>query len=187
MTLYMPPGATTTGNLDDVALTPQEFPCEVKVIDREQFAKAVSEDQNAVVLLSLDDFHQSALSAVCAQSGIPSVYVSENSLRTRMQVVDATVRNPLKRLRRKIWESGEEKRRRKALMLASGLQANGTPTYDDYQSIQPDALLFFDTRVREAMVASEDQVRRSSRQSAPGNRCASSSLADSRRSRAPWI
>jgi colanic acid/amylovoran biosynthesis glycosyltransferase len=76
-----------------------------------------------------------------------------------LQIIDATALNPLRRLRRKMWESGEEKRRRKALMLASGLQANGTPTYDDYQSIQPAALLFFDTRVAETMVASEDQVR----------------------------
>ena len=85
--------------------------------------------------------------------------MSEYSLKTRLQIVDATVPNPLKRVRRKIWEYGEEKRRRKALTLASGLQTNGTPTYDDYQSIRPAALLFFDTRLGEAMVASEDQVR----------------------------
>lgn len=159
MTLYMPPGASTTGNLDDVVLAPREFPCEVNIIRREQFAQAASGDRDAVVLLSLDDFHQNSLAAVCAHNGVPSVYVSENSIRTRLQMVDATVRNPLKRLRRKIWESGEEKRRLKALILASGLQANGTPTYDDYQSIQPDALLFFDTRLEDALAASEDQVR----------------------------
>jgi colanic acid/amylovoran biosynthesis glycosyltransferase len=159
MAVYMPPGASATGNLDDVVLDPDEFPCEVKVIGPEHFAREVSTDRDAVILLSLDDFHQSSLSSVCARNGIPSVYVSEYSIKTRLQIVDATARNPVRRIRRKMWESGLEERRRKALTIASGLQANGTPTFDDYQSIKPDALLFFDTRVGESMVASEEQVQ----------------------------
>ena len=159
MVVYMPPGAVSSGNLDDVALLPEEFPCQAEVLDRTQFAAAVSKDSRALVLLSLDDFHQGGLAEVCAGNGVPAVFVSEYSLKTRLQIVDATERNPLRRLRRRIWETGEEKRRRRALKLAAGLQANGTPTYDDYRSIQPGACLFFDTRVKGETLATEEQVR----------------------------
>lgn len=159
MVVYMPLGSAVTGNLDDVALSPDEFPCEIRVLEYGQFADSIMQTRNALVLLSLEDCRQARLPRVCAQARIPFVFVSENNLRTRLQIIDLTERNPLKRLRRRVWEYGEEKRRRKALSLAAGLQTNGTPTFDDYLSIQPEALLFFDSRVDASMLASEEQVR----------------------------
>jgi glycosyltransferase involved in cell wall biosynthesis len=109
-------------------------------------------------MLSLDDFRQLGIARECRSRGVPYVYVSEYNLRTRQQIVDATTTNPLKRMRRRLWERGQERKRRRALAGAVGLQCNGTPTYEDYKAICSDTLLFFDTRVTAAMLASEGEV-----------------------------
>jgi glycosyltransferase involved in cell wall biosynthesis len=135
-------------------------------LPRNRIAEAVANtgtdpsENPAVALLCLDDLHQLEIARLCSANGVPYVYISEYSLKTRWQIVDATVSNPIKRLRRRFWELGQERKRAKALSGAAGLQANGIPTYDDYKAICPEALLFFDTRVTAGMLATEDQVRR---------------------------
>jgi colanic acid/amylovoran biosynthesis glycosyltransferase len=160
MAAYMTPGPVSTGNLDDCPFLPSELPCEIVILPHTDLAKALTEDANSVALLSLDDFRQDHLSEVCRERGIPCAYVTEYTLLTRKQIIDATTPNPLRRIRRKFWEYQEEGRRKKAVLASAGLQSNGTPTYDAYRELSSDALLYFDNRVTGAMLASEDEVRR---------------------------
>ena len=149
-----------TGDMDLVSVQPKDLPFGIEVLPFSEIEKAIVADRSAVVLLSLDDFEQSGLSAICHKHGTPSCYVSEYSHATRKQIIDATIGNPLRRVRRKIWEAQQERKRRAAVALASGLQSNGTPTFDSYKAISPDPHLYFDTRVTEDLLATDEDVRR---------------------------
>jgi colanic acid/amylovoran biosynthesis glycosyltransferase len=144
--------------MDEVAINPDDLAFGIHVLSQHEIARAIVADRSAVVLLSLDDWRQSGLSAVCRRSGVASAYISEYSLNTRNRIVDAGTRNPLKRVRRKMWEANEERKRRRAVEEATGLQCNGTPTYDSYRELCPDALLYFDTRVSSELLATAADI-----------------------------
>jgi len=104
------------------------------------------------------------LSAWGRELGVPVVYGSEYSLETRLQIVRAETPGLLRRLRRVMWERGLEKKQQAAIRIAAGVQCNGTPTYDVYNRINDNAMLFFDGRMGEEMLATEaDQAARSAR------------------------
>jgi glycosyltransferase involved in cell wall biosynthesis len=158
--VYMESSEHPSGNMDEVSVLPGDLPFRVRLLPLPEIARAIVADRTAVVLLSLDDFRQSGLSAVCRRHGVACAYISEYSLTTRKQIIDAGTVNPLKRARRKLWEASEERKRRRAVENATGLQCNGTPTYESYREICSRALLYFDTRVSADVLATEDEIRR---------------------------
>jgi glycosyltransferase involved in cell wall biosynthesis len=155
-------------NLDELPVMPEDLPFRVHILPLREIAQAVVADRTAVVLLSLDDFRQSALGAICRRHGIACAYISEYSLATRNKIIDVGTTNPFKRARRKLWALNDERRRRLAVADATGLQCNGTPTYDDYRKLSPNALLYFDTRVSPDQLADADDVRHRLSKSFPG-------------------
>jgi glycosyltransferase involved in cell wall biosynthesis len=158
--VYLESSEHPSGNMDEVSVLPGDLPFRVRLLPLPEIARAIVADSAAVVLLSLDDFRQSGLAAVCRRHGVACAYISEYSLNTRKQIIDAGTMNPLKRARRKLWETSEERKRRRAVENATGLQCNGTPTYESYREICPRALLYFDTRVSADVLATEDEIRR---------------------------
>jgi len=94
--------------------------------------------------------------ALCKAAGVPIVFGSEYSPRTEMQIIDSECRNPLRRLRRKIWTIQAERTRLRMLKEAAGLQCSGTPCFDHYRNHNPNTLLFFDNRVRQSDVISPE-------------------------------
>jgi colanic acid/amylovoran biosynthesis glycosyltransferase len=146
-------------NLDEVAVLPDDFPFNVHILFREELARAIVADSAAIVLLSLDDCGQSGLASICRSNGVPCAWITEYSLATRKQIVDAGTANPLKRLRRKLWETNQEQKRRLAVACADGVQCNGTPTYESYRKLSPHALLYFDTRVSADMLVTGGALR----------------------------
>lgn len=105
----------------------------------------------AVVLAFLSPF-ELRTARLCRQIDVPLVFVSEYTLKTERQIIDAEVPNLFRRLRRKIWLVGAERKRLKALALASGVQCSGVPSYQAYRQHNPNAMLFFDNRVPAAAV-----------------------------------
>lgn len=99
------------------------------------------------------------LGEILKRHGIPNVYCTEYSLRTRLQVVRETTSNPVVRWRRTFWEWQQERRMRRNVAQASGFEANGTPTFESYKALNHNHLLFFDTRMTEAMMASSETLR----------------------------
>lgn len=91
----------------------------------------------------------------CRARGIAYVLCTEYSLRTRLQIVRADAIHPLRKLRRVVWEAGEELRTLRQVRRAAALQCNGTPTYELYRHLAKDALLYFDNRVDGAMLATD--------------------------------
>lgn len=102
--------------------------------------------------------HYTDLPGRCAAAGARLVYIAEHSVATHAQMMKASVKNPLIRLRRRAWLAGYERRRRRAVAQSHGLQCNGTPSHEAYASLSPDALLFFDSRTRHAMTATDEQA-----------------------------
>jgi glycosyltransferase involved in cell wall biosynthesis len=156
-----------SGNLDELPVSPDDFPFRVRILTLPEIERAIVADRAAVVLLSLDDFRQSGLGAVCRRFGIACAYISEYSLATRRKIIEIGTANPLKRARRKLWAANEERKRRVAVANSTGLQCNGTPTFDDYRELSPNALLYFDTRVSPDMLATAESVRQRWSESLP--------------------
>ncbi len=158
--VYLEQTDQESGNLDDVAISPGDLPYRISVSSLREIAVKIVADRAAVVLLSLDDFRQSSWSQICRHHGIPCAYITEYSLTTRKLIVDTGTRNPLKRVRRKLWETQEERKRRRAVGSAAGVQCNGTPTYESYRNLSSNALLFFDSRVSADLLATPDEVQK---------------------------
>ena len=148
---------------DNVEVDPDDLPFDLVVaeFDSDTARQALAKMTVAVVGISHRATHMSRWGQ---ELGVPVIYGTEYSLRTRLQIVRAETSNPLRRLRRVMWERGLEKEQQAAIRIAAGVQCNGTPTYDIYRRINDHAMLFFDGRMGEDMLVSDaDQTTRHNR------------------------
>lgn len=108
-----------------------------------------------LALLSADDHTQLDLAALPAGARPLVVYVIEYTLDTRLRIVQ-TGNLPLhKMLRSAFWNILQERRRRRALALADGIQINGTAAAAVYQKLNRNPLVYLDSRTTEDMYAGE--------------------------------
>jgi len=147
-----------TTNLDETTFEPDDWPFDLTIapLDGGEMDEAIAD---ADIVLGAIGFLQNDLPARCQRLGTACVLVTELALHTRLQIAMAEEQSLIKRLRRTIWERGQERRNRAAVRLASGVQANGTPTFDAYRPENPNTILYFDSRVTEEMLADERRVR----------------------------
>lgn len=148
------------GNLDPLVVDPAELPFGLFRADFANEREMAGMLVDAAVVLASLDCDQLGVSRVCARLGVPCVYASEYSVRTRREIIAATTPNRMVRWRRYVWTTRLESRQVDAVRRASGIQCNGTPTYDAYRHLTPASLLYFDTRVKERMLAGEEHLRR---------------------------
>lgn len=113
--------------------------------------------KRSIVLASVGEQFNS-ISTICREISIPCVYVTEYNLKTRQQIVSEYQRSVLHGIWGKFRQRQQEIAQRKAISLASAIQCNGLPTYSAYQNLNPNAHLFFDSRVDSSMLATEDQI-----------------------------
>ncbi len=140
-------------NLDNILINLNELPFKIEIINLESLRNRPELHENSIFLISTD-FRQNQISKICKQHNIPCIYITEYSLNTRIQIINATTKNPILRLRRYAWEVSQELKQRKAIAIANGVQCNGVPTYQSYQKINPNPCLYFDTRISEDMIIS---------------------------------
>lgn len=143
-----------SGNLDDVWVRPDELPFQTVVtrFDSELARKTMI---GAGVVMGGPDHRMSHAASTCANAGIPFLMVTEYSLKTRLQIVDADRPVFWRRWRRRHWETGQEKATIASIRQAAGLQCNGTPTFEAYRELNANTLLYFDSRVAQDMIPSE--------------------------------
>jgi colanic acid/amylovoran biosynthesis glycosyltransferase len=101
---------------------------------------------------------------LCRRLGVALVYIGEYSPRTKKQIIDAEVRNPLRRLVRRLRVDRNEARCFAAAPLASGIQCNGTPVFEAYKSLNSRTLLYFDTRTTQEMLATDADLEARTKQ-----------------------
>jgi colanic acid/amylovoran biosynthesis glycosyltransferase len=146
-------------HLDNICVDVRELPFKVEIIN----FKTIQENQellSASVVLASEWDRNNNISKICKLHGIPCIYVSEYSLKTRIQMINATTKNFAIRLRRYVWQISQELKQRKTIREADGVQCNGTPTYETYRMINPNAMLYFDTRITKDMLASEAEINK---------------------------
>ena len=116
--------------------------------------------QSASVVISFLSPFEVATTELCNRIGVPVIHVSEYTLRTELQIIDASGVSSIVKLRRKLWAWKAERLRRYLISISSGLQCNGIPTYRTYREISPDALLFFDNRIRYSNIITPERLAR---------------------------
>jgi len=85
---------------------------------------------------------------------VPFVAITEYDLRTRFEWARAERGGRLPSLRHTTFLLQLERRYRRALMRAAGIQANGWPSYVTYRGLATNPLLFFDSRITQDMLES---------------------------------
>lgn len=134
-----------------------ELPFKLEIGDFAQIKSTSFQNKTSLVLAVLG-YQQNYISQVCQEANVPCIYISEYTLKTRKQIVAVEETKLIKRLWRSRWEERQEKKQLEAIALADGMQCNGTPTYKNYQKLCPNALLFFDTRITEKMLATSQEI-----------------------------
>lgn len=148
---------TPTTDMDHVEVLPgqERTELELRPKSRADLARRLSRAAAVAALLSPDE---AETAIICKELGVPLIFGSEYTVRTEMQIIDASVANPLRRWRRKWWTLGAERKRRASLRLAAGIQCSGTPTYEVYRHVSDNALLYFDNRVPCEQVIGEAEL-----------------------------
>jgi glycosyltransferase involved in cell wall biosynthesis len=154
----MQPSTIQTDNLDVVTAPVDQFPFELIIAPYSSPVTYGVLRSADVALLSLD-YHQTHLSRACRRLRVPCAYVTEYSLRTRIQIAKTERLRPDRLARRALWEIRQEIVNRKAVSIADAVFCNGTPTYRAYSRINSFPLLFFDTRTRASDLATESLIR----------------------------
>ena len=134
-------------NLDRVSINSDEMPYDITIVDPTS-PSIVPHLQGAAVIVGGAGHRQTGLPRFCRQAGVPFVYTTEYTLKTRLQIVRTSGVNPVIQLRRAYWEWSLEQRHKAVIRECAGVQCNGTPTYNAYRPLNANTLLFFDTRVR---------------------------------------
>ncbi len=147
----------TSTNLDMVWIKTDDVPFSIQWLSKNANDLLQQLADARIVLGSL--VHENTfLAKLCADADIPLVYITEYTHKTRCQIIDTQTHNTILRWRRKWWTAKLEQRYVQALQLATGVQCNGTPTYDAYSSIHRNTLLYFDSRVTSSMLGSNEII-----------------------------
>lgn len=142
---------THSGNLDDRVVQSHELPFQVDILSFQSSALLRHVAESSIVLGGADH-RLNHLPAFCRSVEVPYVFVSEYTLRTRWQIIDSETSGVFRRLRQKLWALNQELNNRHAAKLSTAVQCNGTPTYDAYRDLNPDAILYFDSRIDDGML-----------------------------------
>jgi len=114
--------------------------------------------QSASVVVGLLSPLEVATTELCNRIGVPVIHISEYTLRTDWQIIDASGEDSILKIRRKLWAWKAERLRRYLIGISAGLQCNGVPTYIAYREMCSDALLFFDNRVKHSDIISSERL-----------------------------
>jgi colanic acid/amylovoran biosynthesis glycosyltransferase len=151
------PASQPSDNLDNVEVAAQTsaFDTYCESLSEERLRAIVP--KRSVVLASVGERFNS-LSRLCREIGIPCVYVTEYSLKTRKQIAREYQRSDLHGIWAKLRQTQQEIAQRSAISAASAVQCNGLPTYSAYKGINPRSHLFFDSRIEPSMLTTDDQI-----------------------------
>lgn len=157
ITVVMEEMPSPSHNLDNIEVNLQEIPFSLKIKNYDHLRKDNTLKEATIVLSALTH-RQNKISQICNELGIPCVYIAEYSLKTRHQIIRSEVKNKFLRWRRYWWALNQELKQRQAIAIASGVQCNGTPTYEAYRFINQNSLLYFDNRITTEMLVSPEEL-----------------------------
>ncbi len=145
------------GNLDPMVFRRSEWGFDLVPLEEDGRGLEEALDGTSVMLVG-DDDESGRAADLCRARGVPVVHVLEWNSRTRRQILWQESPGLLRKLVRSLRSEREAGRYRAMLKAAAGLQCNGTPTYEEFGSLNPRPFLFFDSRVSGEMVVAESEL-----------------------------
>lgn len=157
ITLLSEPSEIESDNLDNMEISVEQAPfrtvCEY--FSDDGLSKTLC---GPSIVLASEGEQFNFVSSVCRHVNAPCVYVTEYSLKTRLQILKAEQLSLPRRVVRSLRQIRQQFAQKQAISLADGVQCNGTPTYSAYKSLTPSPLLFFDTRTSEDMLTTPERI-----------------------------
>jgi glycosyltransferase involved in cell wall biosynthesis len=150
--VVMEPVIEQGDNLDYVTISRNDLPFDIYVssLTSPDLARVIG--KASLVMLML--YHrQINVAYLCKKLKIPFIVTSEYSLKTRSQIIQSSPSSSLKRGAKHLLEIYREFRSQRVVKFASGVQCNGTPTFEKYRHLNARTMMFFDTRITEDMLA----------------------------------
>lgn len=112
-----------------------------------------------IILCAADDHTQLQLGPQLMGTAQKVVYCIENIPDTRWRII---LREPsltlTAKLRSLAWEILQEPKRKRALRSAAGVQVNGFPAFERYRSLNASSILYLDSRLGDALIATEEEM-----------------------------
>lgn len=163
--VLMERASSESTNLDNLPVLPRSLPYELRLVESFRDHRALAAHlRDASVVLGTIGWQQSGLSRLCNELGVASLYCTEYTLKTRLQIVQAELDAQVPKTRKFLFEVNQERRNQLALRIATGVQCNGTPTYEIYRWLNRSPHLYFDNRIaRDAQIRDEALERRLAR------------------------
>ncbi len=155
--VFMPPADGPSQNLDNTVIAVEDQPFSIAVRDFSDPEVKAAVARTGIVMGG-PDHRLNGMAEYCRQRSVPYVFNCEYTLATRLQVLRSENLGFLRSVRRAMWERSQERANVRSVKLSAGLQCNGTPTYDAYQHIAKNSLLYFDSRVDEAMIPDDATI-----------------------------
>lgn len=157
VTVLLPRTARRDDNLDyvqtprsDSSFALRAFPTDDKGLRAELGAAAV-------VYVPLVPWFTHVHSIVQALN-VPVVYFTDYTFEIRKEIVYAQTRNPFLRWRRLLYITRLEKKYRRMMREAAGIQLQDVSAYNAYAKLNRAALGFFNTHMRREMFATDEQL-----------------------------
>lgn len=153
----MHPTDVETSNLDNVEVSPDDVNFQIKPIpfDSAELRRYLP----TCGFVHWGPHHLLPdLGRVLQAAGTPNSMVTEYNLQTRIQIIQAKNYSLPRRWRKYVWEWGQEKKIRDNIRRCTGFDANGTPTFNSYKSLNSRNLLYFDTRMSSSMFIDDDRL-----------------------------
>jgi colanic acid/amylovoran biosynthesis glycosyltransferase len=154
--LAMETSETPNLGLDRIAVHSADLPFEIQPLPSAEAARRELISSAALVFAALVPRHV-RMADLCAEENVPIAYDADNPLVVREAIIRVQTRNPLRRWRRRLWTRNLEAGYCSSIRRASGIQCNGTATFEAYRALTPLPLLYLNTRVRRDMQASEEE------------------------------
>lgn len=138
---------------------PRRLPFAVRLISAATKLDASDLDEYDIILCSGDNSSLLYVAEICRQRGKRLVFTIENIPETRRRIISL---DSARSLQGKVWavfcEVNHELRRRRAFRMADGIQANGYPAFAYYRDVHPNIMLYLDSRISEAMLATQAEM-----------------------------
>jgi len=149
----------TKNMMDAVWCNSDELPFRVKLVSKIMSPETFSYLKGAAIVVGAQDKRMFGLHARLRVMGIPSISATEYNLKCRLEIIK---HNPelsiVKKAYRMVREYYHDHQLSEDLHLARGLQCNGVPTYNEYEAVNKNCILYFDTRTSAEMCASSEQL-----------------------------
>ena len=135
-----------------------ELPFEIKCLPPNAVVPDELISDASIVLASGDNWLDFPIADQGLRLDVPVCYIVENPLETTLKIISLSDASPFQKAKSFLWPIMMERKRRRAFRRSSGLQFNGTPAAETYGAISPNVLTFFDTRLSEMLMATDQEV-----------------------------